>query len=118
MLTLLAYTAPQDDGPSIVLPRYHGTHSPDPDKVGNANTLPAEKRSSDDNERILVEFTRQYVGLAHGIVKAELERAANDNQCIRVYVDDWNGVINIPKTFLGLEVTFTQFVPPGGVWQL
>ncbi|MBS2011140.1 MAG: hypothetical protein JST01_29070 [Cyanobacteria bacterium SZAS TMP-1] len=101
---------------SVVVPPCTGSHSPDPETM--ARPKPAAcALSKPDSERILAAFSTRYVGVAHGIVKAELE-VKDDNQRILVYVDDWNGVVNIPTSFQGMTVVFMQYVPEGSIWQL
>ncbi|MBU6453610.1 MAG: hypothetical protein KGS72_17660 [Cyanobacteria bacterium REEB67] len=96
------------------------SHAPDPDVMqGKGRHQPtALILNSADGERILKDFSLHYVGIAHGIVKAELEKVDDSHQRIIAFVTDWNGIVNIPANYQGLSVTFTQYIPPGAVFQL
>jgi len=104
------------EGDTLVIPPCTGSHSPDPDRLSKAKVA-ACAISPGESERILADFNQRYVGPAHGIIKAELE-VKDDVQRILVHVSDWNGVLNIPANFQGMAVAFTQYVPPGAIWQL
>ena len=96
------------------------SHAPDPDVMqGKGRNQPtALILNSADSERILKDFSLHYVGIAHGIVKAELEKIGEGHQRIVAFVTDWNGIVNIPANYQGMAVTFTQYIPPGAVFQL
>ena len=101
--------------PSCSLSGCHRTHAPDPETISKAK--PATLVSTADGQRILKEFSLQYVGMAYGIAKVELE-TSEGAQHIVAFVNDWNGVVNIPTNYQGLSVSFTQFVPPGAIFGL
>jgi hypothetical protein len=74
--------------------------------------------SAAESEQALTAFAKLYVGPAHGIDNAELESVEGGGQRIVAFVYDWNGILNIPSNFQGLPVSFTQYVPVAGTWQL
>jgi hypothetical protein len=92
------------------------THAPDPDAMSRVK--PATLISAVDGERILKEFSSLYSGIAHGIVSVKLDKDEEGKPRILAYVSDWNGTVNIPTSFQGLAVSFTQYVPPGAIFQV
>jgi hypothetical protein len=74
--------------------------------------------SAAESEHALADFAKLYVGPAHGIDNAELQAVEGGGQRIVAFVYDWNGVLNIPANFQGLPVSFTQYIPVTGTWQL
>jgi len=115
-LRIAAALGPVTDGNAVVLSGCCGNRKANQGPISKSE--PVNATSTADSERILADFTKLYVGPAHGIDKAELEAVEGGSQRIVVFVYDWNGILNIPSRYQGMKVAFTQFVPTGGIWQV